>query len=314
MPQSPTPSPRQKSTAVRQFFHEKYGQPITDDLIGPDFRLRMEKIKPRGKAKDAVQVQMQQMVAKGLLSDKDFQVFPRWAFDFPGWIGGMDFEKERLKEVMIIQLEPHVEKYDYQVVYELGEATGKREFSINIQTQKIVNRSTRDIWNNAVKMLCTGPEYDSIFKQGNLDALYHILDKLYITDMCHFAPQGAADLLKQLPWTGKYGIRSKVASHFMHQEIKLINPKLLVASGGEVIKAAEQLFNGYQKELVFGPGKLKTNNLQNLPQLFKMTNKNEQFHLLQIPHIGTLILPASSFWRGHVVSLNIALQESGVMA
>jgi hypothetical protein len=198
-------------------------------------------------------------------------------------------------------------------VYELAEESGKREFSINTSTQKIINRSTRDIWNNAVKMLCTGPEHDAIFKQGNLDILYKILGKLYITDMCHFAPQGAANFLNQLPWAGKHGIRSKVATHFMHQEIKLINPKLLVASGGEVIKAADQLFAGYRKELVFGPGRLKTNNLQNLPNLYRITKSDEEFHLLQIPHIGTTIPPASSFWRGHVMSLNVALHESGVL-
>ncbi|MBK9014516.1 MAG: hypothetical protein IPM82_10750 [Saprospiraceae bacterium] len=186
----------------------------------------------------------------------------------------------------------------------MAEASGKREFSINTQTKKIVNRSARNIWNNTVKMLCSDKEYEMIFNHDNLDQLYHLLDKLYITDMCHFAPQGDVELLKQLSWTGKYGIRSKVANYFMHQEIKLINPKLLIASGGEVIKATKQLFVEGE---VWG---LKP---QNLPNLYKMTSNAEEFHLLQIPHIGTLMPRPYSFWREHIDSLNKVLQESGVL-
>ncbi|MBK9014515.1 MAG: hypothetical protein IPM82_10745 [Saprospiraceae bacterium] len=118
-PTSPSTMPiiSPKSYVFRQFFYEKYGEAITDDLIDPNFRLRMENIKPRGRAKNIVKAQMQQLVEKRLLSEKDFKTFDWWAFDFPGWIGGMDFEKERLKEVMIIQLEPHIKDHDYQIVY-----------------------------------------------------------------------------------------------------------------------------------------------------------------------------------------------------
>lgn len=64
-----------------------------------------------------------------------------WTFDFSGWLGSLDFNKEHVKKYMIVGLEPHVEYYDFQIVYGLSDMApgnkGKR-FTIDSKEKEFV--------------------------------------------------------------------------------------------------------------------------------------------------------------------------------
>jgi hypothetical protein len=294
---------------LRKHYITKFGETIFEDLISPDFIIKAENIKPKGLGKEAVDEQMDEIVQKGLLSPSDRSNF-KWAFDFPGWIGKLNLDQEHRKEIMLIQLEPHVERFDYQIVYELAEETGEKEFGIELSKEKLITRSTRPIWDNATRLLATKKQKDLIFKEKQTDVLYSILDKLYISDMCHFAPQGPTTLLKKLPWNQ---IRKSVAEAFMFEEINLINPRLLIASGGNVIKAVDKLFSRYNRKLLIRPSDLQPNNYQNFPYLYEYDIEGRKQHILFAPHIGTVNPTNMTFWKNSVDAFNILLRDHGIL-
>ncbi len=294
---------------LKNHYTRKFGETIFNDLVSPDFRLKAENIKRKGYGKEAVDNQMALMINEDLISEEQRSKF-NWAFDFPGWIGELDLNKEHRKEIMLIQLEPHVEDYDYQVVYELAESTGKREFGIQENNEKLITRSTRPIWDNMTRLLTSQEQRIDIFKNKNTSALYSILEKIYVTDMCHFAPQGPTTLLNQLPWNK---IRSAVARKFMFEEIELINPKLLIASGLPVIKAVTKILKGNSRKQLLNPSDLTPNNYKSFPYLYEYEIRGKKQLVLFMPHVGTINPSNGTFWRKSVDNFNILLREKGVL-
>ncbi|PCE62896.1 hypothetical protein [Sediminicola luteus] len=103
-----------------------------------------------------------------------------WAFDFPSWTGELDFNKQHIKEIMVIGMEPHIRDRFFQATYGLRE-TKKNEF------HEIDEGANKNLWNNL----------NSLFGNKKDYKVRDFLDKFYVTDLSHFAIKGEAkEILK----------------------------------------------------------------------------------------------------------------------
>jgi hypothetical protein len=132
-----------------------------------------------------------------------------WAFDFPGWIDALFFEKGKpAKKIMVIGLEPHIQNTYYQVTYGLRESSKNQISFDNLQLKN--NLST-------------------LFGKANERDFYN---QFYITDMISFAPKGNANSIQGIKQWGK--IREHAADKYLNEEIQYIAPLVIVSSGKPV--------------------------------------------------------------------------------
>jgi hypothetical protein len=301
------------------FFYQKFGKEITERLLDKDLVLDRGKISIH-KEKDlsgthpTVSVQMEKLIELGCLSKEDFenQNIKGWAFDFPGWIGALNVDKPSFKDIMIIGLEPHVDNNDFQIVYELADRTRKPTFTVR-NNEIFCDGSSKPhvMWSNAVKILSSDNQYTEIFTNNNQEVLYEVLNKIYITDLCHFAPMGNANKIKNLKWKGSNGIRTKTAEKFLLDEIRLINPKLIIAHGNDVINTLRSFLNTEESHWISGYNELnhnrKVSGLKYLPWTAKLTFCNCNF--LAVPHLASGIPQAANFYRNHIDELKKYLKD-----
>ncbi len=203
----------------------------------------------------------------------------RWAFDFPGFIG----EFNGSKEIMIIGLEPHVECYDFQITYGLSEKTpfGEERFECNNNTKKtdfpvLCKDDSSLIWSNIFKIF-------NEEKQCKDDtSLKNFLERFYITDLCHFAPQDHASAIKGVKKWDE--IRKNVAEKFLKREIEIVKPKIILAQGKVVFYFLKDIlkFDKILPEAFVEYGKRK--------QYIRFGEKNindEKITIIGLPHLGT---------------------------
>lgn len=163
-----------------------------------------------------------------------------WAFDFPGWIGALDFTAESVKEIMVIGMEPHIGlakdkdtgNRNFQATY------GLRETSDNVFGELEEYKPNIKLWKNL----------HGIF--GDADQAYRsreFLDRFYITDMAHFAVQGKAKALTRVKqWKS---IRQEIAEAFLLEEINLIRPRYIVSQSSPVASFVEGLLDRAGKRI-----------------------------------------------------------------
>lgn len=204
-----------------------------------------------------------------------------WAFDFPGWIGELNFEKSSVKEILIIGMEPHIGGRYYQATY------GLRETSENAFGELDEFKPNSMLWKNI----------SELFNQKNGYHNPKFLEKIYITDMAHFAIKGKADEMKSFPKWNK--VRADIAEKYLVDEIELINPKYIISQGNDVAKFIEKKIlskigketkrkttKDFRTEL---PSKCKTS-----PEFIKYEVNNCELIHLKLPHVGS---PNSNyFW------------------
>jgi len=204
----------------RRHIENKFGRHITDSILDSK-KLQLL----TGKADNIYKTGVLK-----LNSEKIKSLFPEWstdiekknwAFDFPGWIGELEFTKINAKEIMIIGMEPHIGDRDFQVTY------GLRETSDNQFDEIDEFKPNEMLWRNLFGLFGNGTNYKS----------KEFLDRFYITDMSHFAVQGQAnEMLNFINWAN---IREKVADSFLLKEIELILPKYIVSQSNVVADFVE---------------------------------------------------------------------------
>lgn len=284
---------------LKEILLEKFGQAIFHHLIPNQMILDFNRIVRKGEGSKEVSDQLETFVNNGLLDETFYEEYRgKWAFDFPGWIGDIKENDGRLRDYMIIQAEPHVEDYDYQIVYEFAERQYRQDFQI--EGSKIKSNSIRDIWSRTVKFLANENEYEEIFNNKDQSVLYKLLEKIYISDICHFAPQvPVKDLLWQKAWTRKGGVRDKIAQEFLVREIMAINPKMIIASGKSSIAAVkEYLLPKFKKNEILNTADVKGRGINDIPVLYELYSNNTFVtYLLCVPHLGFDGYSAGTFWE-----------------
>lgn len=254
---------------------DKYGDEIYNSLVEGKESLRLKK----GYKDEVYKNQLENKVIN------KFDISPNiknWAFDFPGWIGDLNNKtKRRNKEIMVIGLEPHISDHSFQVTYGLRE-TMKNEFD------EIGFGNNQRLWNNLF----------DLFNSNSKELDKKFLSRFYITDLCHFAPRGNANLIKQIPTWKK--IREKIALNFLPKEIDLLQPKYIVSHG---LVACHIIDNKILKKKGIplnwkSPKELNekfNTRLKNLPFLSQYEINGKLLYHVGLPHLASG--QTHNFWK-----------------
>ena len=197
-----------------------------------------------------------------------------WSFDFPSWIGSLDFSKQNVKDIMVIGMEPHIrkEKISFQATYGLRE-TAPNEF------KELSNGNNPRLWNNLNALFGSSDCYE------NRD----FLSKFYVTDLSHFAVSGKAkevNKIKDWPKT-----RNEISKKFLKREIEIINPKYIVSQGNAVADFIDRMLDSWELEKNIKPQDIEFGLLpercKNTPVFKRFSlNGNKIIHL-RLPHIAS---------------------------
>jgi len=142
--------------------------------------------------------------------------FSRRKMDFPSWLNSLDFGEESAKKIMIIgeDVSPKVPK-DINITYGLG----RYEIRPN---GKVGEEPGNRLWVYLEKL-----------SNGKLSL---ITENVYMTDICKCNANK-----KRCIW-------NKCSSKFLLEEIKLINPRLVVFQGNTSYKYTKSVLNSRMKE------------------------------------------------------------------
>ncbi len=196
-----------------------------------------------------------------------------WAFDFPSWIGNLDFTNLNVKEIMVIGMEPHIRSRYYQATY------GLRETHPNFYGE-LDEGGNEMLWKNLNDLFGNNEEYKNI----------DFLSRFYVTDLSHFAVKGKAKEIHRIK--GWHKIRNNIAQKFLSEEIMLIKPKYIVSQGNVVADFIDKnIFKNhweliaYKKTSEFKtklPDKCKTS-----PSFKKYIQNGSTVIHLRLPHIAS---------------------------
>lgn len=157
-----------------------------------------------------------------------------WAFDFPGYTGSFSTRK-----YMVIGLEPHINLHNFQKTYDIDimassyEADSKK---ISATTAYQLPGNSRKLWRRLIEL--TGNE-----PVNSKEEWLQFVSQFYITDLCHFAPKGQANLISGIKdWSD---IRAKIARKFLPEEIALVKPEIIITHGGDVAVTVGQILGTF---------------------------------------------------------------------
>lgn len=267
----------------RSFLIKKYGLEITNALLEKD-RLHLK----QGKADEVYwnhSSVVQQKVCD-LLTASDLQkdrLKEEWAFDFPGWIGDLSEPNNNCyrRKIMVIGMEPHIESRYFQVAFGLRDLHAERK-------GELVEHSNGKLWTNLHRLFKGNSRYTDDF-----------LRSLYVTDLCHFAPKGEANLINRIK-EESHGmswaiIREKIALAFLPREIELVDPCCIVSQGKDVTDLVDneilkKMSNGdIEKHQSNEDGeKFETaipNGYRHLPFFTKYRIEGKNIYHIGLPHI-----------------------------
>lgn len=220
------------------------------------------------------------------IADKKFHSIVEnnnWVFDFPGWVGKLDFSNDCVKEIMVIGMEPHIGfPRTIQATYGLRE-TNENEFS---ELDEYKPNSL--LWKNLNSIFGKSADYRS----------RNFLESIYITDLCHFAISGNAnEVLKIKEWNS---IRYQNASKYILRTIQLIKPKFIVSQGNIVSNFVDEILGGdlftlTNEDLPSHFEEDKNPRFKNFPHFrhYHSINNENVIHL-KFPHLASGL--TAGFW------------------
>lgn len=166
-----------------------------------------------------------------------------WAFDFPGWIGTLDFAKVNVKDILVIGLEPHIgDKYekDGEIIDRTVQTTyGLRETGESEYAELGEHLGNRRLWNNLNSIFNNNDDYYHTEKYINNQIDKDFFQRIYITDLSHFAIKGKAKKMLDVKIWPK--IRNDNANEYISKTIELIRPKYIVSQGKDVSNFVNRL-------------------------------------------------------------------------
>jgi hypothetical protein len=223
-----------------------------------------------------------------------------WAFDFPGWIGDLDFTKENIKDILVIGLEPHIGDKDKNGVERTSQVTyGLRETGENEFFELGEYQSNRILWNNLKNIFSEVEEYylEKDFQNNKINR--QLLEKIYITDMSHFAVKGLAKEANIPDWKN---IRQNNAEKYILETINFIKPKYIISQGSIVADFIDNLL--FKNEIIeneIRPEEFNFNGTKNryfnFPH-FKSYNVDSNIIHIKLPHLSSGL--TNGFWLPNV--------------
>ncbi len=291
---------------IEQFFEEKYGKEICANLFN-DNQLLAENIKAKNEHDQLLVKTHVDKINQDLNLHLDVYN-NNWAFDFSGWLGKLETREQHLKKYMIIGLEPHVERYDYQITYGLSEKApnGQKRFTVNLENKFEIGceNDSSLIWTNLFKILANNDQIEEVLNKGNEKEMKIFLNQFYIADLCHFAPQDKAKAVHDIKDWKK--IRYEVALHFLKKEIDLIKPEIIITQGNGVFKELKRILRfNESNSYPIGFGK-------NTWLVKRGQEVNSNYEIISIPHFGTE-LNYKTFYMKNRESVKKILIENGLI-
>lgn len=267
-----------------EFLLSKYGAKICSSLYN-NGKLTPENIRSKNDVQQEIVKQQLGKLSVDLNLGLDIRN-TNWAFDFPGWLGQLKSTIHTRKKYMIIGLEPHVERYDYQITYGLSDKTpsGTKRFEID-RNSKLEIRCNDDsgiIWTNIFKLIAKENEIREVLINESERVLSEFLNQFYITDLCHFAPQDKAKAVHGIKSWRK--IRRTIAEEYLNEEIELLKPKVIITQGSEVYKEVKKLLKC--KEI--GKYPVEFSSGVNWNVIAAETTGNMKYRVISLPHIGSI--------------------------
>jgi Uracil DNA glycosylase superfamily len=192
---------------------EKYGKEIIANL-SKSGRINRDNEAPKGTERDVVEAQMQKMIELGLLTQSDYEQGKPWAFDVSSTYA--DLTQTKKIPIMIIGEDPHVDDKDYQAVY------GFAQKGTMFEKSQITGKFKKYL----LKLFFSEQEINRLSN----DEMHEFLAKFYVTDLCHFTPQGRNNRKDEVQnWKI---IKENTAKYFIKREIEAISPDYIITHGG----------------------------------------------------------------------------------
>jgi uracil-DNA glycosylase len=155
------------------------------------------------------------MIELGLLTESDYEQGKPWAFDVSSTY--TDLTQAKKIPIMVIGEDPHVEGNDYQAVY------GFAQRGIAFEKAQIKKDKFK---NYLIKLFLSEQEMNGLSN----NEMGEFLSKFYISDLCHFTPQGQNNRKDDVKNWKK--IKEKTAKYFLEKEIKALKPDYIITHGG----------------------------------------------------------------------------------
>jgi len=188
---------------------EMFGEKITHRMLNSDFSLNNKGIT----ASIQQDIKEHLEILENKFGQKILNIYNEWIFDFPGWIGKLNFNNNCLpaKTIMLIGQDPHLPKQTKYGHYELYAAYAACDPN-EIEKQYI--------W--SVVPFITG------FTSSKQDALGKNL--IYSTDRCYIAPKhvSANEKDKNAHWQI---ISNIIGEYFIIKQISILKPMIVVSNG-----------------------------------------------------------------------------------
>ncbi len=218
-----------------------------------------------------------------------------WGFDFPGWLGKI----EEGKKIMIIGQEPNVQCPPVQIVYSFNQNINE---SSNSAAKRLIEAGKFAEDNNEKKgYLKLWYRIAELF-EGHFGSNIDVLEKCYITDICHFAPSKCGTVKKINSMFGNDNsqkwedIRFKILSIYLEKEIEALTPEVILCQSDITYKTIVKILN---------PDQLKETKMSYPKNGYKIkfSKWKNKVHLIGVPHMGSNFNITDKFWKNHLTEV-----------
>lgn len=217
---------------MKKFLERKFGKKIVEILYDMDQttidKSRLHLTKEESQAIVSGFNDAQEIISESIIKEHE------WAFDFPGYTGSFSTRK-----YMVIGLEPHINQHNFQKTYDIDIMASSYDTDSKKQiatTAYPLPGNSRKLWRRLIDL--TGNE-----PVNSKEDWLQFVSQFYITDLCHFAPKGQANLISGIKdWIE---IRAKIAGKFLSEEIALVKPDVIITHGSVAAVTVGQILGTF---------------------------------------------------------------------
>lgn len=217
---------------MKSFLERKFGNKIVETLYDTD-QTTIDKSMLHLTKEESQEIVFgfnddQEIIQESIIKEHE------WAFDFPGYTGSFSTRK-----YMVIGLEPHINQHNFQKTYDIDimkssyDADGKK----NTATMEYpLPGNSKKLWRRLIDLAGKQPV-------NSKEEWLQFVSQFYITDLCHFAPKGQANLISGIKTWSE--IRAKIARKFLPEEIALVKPDVIITHGGVAAVTVGQILGTF---------------------------------------------------------------------
>ena len=188
----------------------------------------------------------------------------------------------------------------FQVVYEFHSRDGESdENTARAYYEDSQNARIKPIWLRLADLFTEN--------EGNK---HLTLLKIYLADLCHFAPNGIGSTRTISQKIGRWrDIREKVARQMLLEEIKVVKPKLIVCQGRDSFETLKTLLQPTLHE----PFPVETDYKRPKQYAMKLARLSDGTRIMGLPHLGSSHNMVNTFWKKNLEKVREELKARGFL-